>query len=99
MEKKSFNGVLLDEHMLLNLSEFSRAGAHHTEWIVELVAEGILEPEGNAPDDWLFSTEGLSRAQKAMRLQQDLHINMAGIALALQLMDQLANLQAQLRQN
>ena len=96
MEKQIHKGVLLDEHFHLTLIEFSRACTYKTEWIVELVEEGILEPRGDAPDDWLFSAASLDRARKALRLQQDLEINMAGIALALQLMDELNNLRAQL---
>ncbi len=89
------NGVLLDEHMFLSLNEFCRVCTHQSEWIIEMVEYGILEPQGSTPDDWRFPAASLDRARRAMRLHQDLQINMAGIALALQLMDELNNLRTQ----
>ena len=96
IRKEIIDGVLLDEHVYLTLTEFSHVCTHQTEWIVELVEYGILEPEGKTPDEWRFPAASLDRAHKAIRLHQDLQVNMAGIALALQLMDELNNLRAQL---
>jgi chaperone modulatory protein CbpM len=57
--------------------------------IIELVEYGILEPEGEAQEAWAFSAKNLARAQKALRLQKDLEINLAGIAMILELLDEL----------
>ena len=70
-----------------------------TQLIAELVDEGILEPKGSGPEDWLFPSASLTRARKAMRLHQDLQVNMAGIALALELMDQVETLRARLQRD
>jgi len=89
MATKILSGTLLDEKMYLSLTEISDACSSRTEWVVELVEEGILEPAGTQRDAWRFPGNSLTRAHIAMRLQQDLHINLAGVALALDLLDEI----------
>jgi len=95
--KKILTGTLLDEQLHLSLIEISEACASHTEWVVELVEEGILEPVGEDRDHWQFAGESLSKASTAMRLQRDLGLNLAGVAMALDLLEEIASLRAQLR--
>jgi chaperone modulatory protein CbpM len=97
MATRILNGVLLDDHVKLSLSDLSRACARHAEWIEELVEEGILDPQGGEPATWRFSSNNLIRAHRAMRLERDLRINTAGIALALDLIEQMEGLRARLR--
>ena len=97
MATRIISGVLLDEETVFTLAELSRACTCHAEWIVELVDEGILEPKGSEPRSWQFAPNSLIRARKAMRLQQDLQLNLAGAALALDLMEQMDILRARLR--
>ncbi len=97
MAREIINGVILDERLFLTLAELSRASTRHAEWIIELVDEGILEPQGQEPRDWRFPAESLTRAHKAMRIQRDLQVNLAGVALILELKDQLDLLRARLR--
>ena len=46
MTKKILSGTLLDEQVHLSLTEFCQACSSGTEWVIELVEEGILEPSG-----------------------------------------------------
>jgi chaperone modulatory protein CbpM len=87
---------LLDESAALTMDELSRACASQTELVLELVEEGILKPEGPAPEHWRFSGTQLKRARIALRLQHDLGVNLAGAALALQLLDEMEELRARL---
>lgn len=89
--------MLLNDELVFILGEISRACTRHAEWIVELVDEGILEPQGGEQKSWRFSSNSLIRARKAMRLQSDLHVNLAGAALALDLMEQMDIMRARLR--
>ncbi|MBA4143738.1 MAG: chaperone modulator CbpM [Nitrosospira sp.] len=95
------SGTVLDEHNALTLAELSHACAVQTGYIIELVDEGLLAPEiaqeENDPHRWRFTGIQVRRARTAMRLQTDLGINLAGVALALQLLDEIDNLHAQLR--
>lgn len=97
MTRKIISGTLLDEQAFLSLTEISHACSTRTEWIVELVEEGILEPSGIDRDHWKFPSGNLSRAYTARRLQHDLEINLAGVALALDLMEEIEILRSQIR--
>jgi len=98
------SGIVLDEEHLLTLTEISQACAVQTGYIIELVDEGLLTPESGPETDlqepvphlWRFTGEQMRRARMASRLQGDLGINLAGVALALQLLDELAELRERL---
>lgn len=90
--------IILEEQTDLTISDVCQACAVHVDTIVELVNEGVLSPIGREPHRWLFTGSHLRRATVAIRLQRDLGINLAGAALALQLLDELEALKARLRQ-
>jgi len=91
------SATILEEQVGLSLSEVSRACAVHAEMIVELVNEGVLAPDGREPHRWRFTGVHVRRATVALRLQRDLGLNLAGAALALELLDEVEALRAQLR--
>jgi chaperone modulatory protein CbpM len=81
----------------MTVDELCRICAVHTEYVVELVQEGILAPcAGSAYDTWRFTSLQVRHAKIASRLQRDLGVNLAGAALALQLLDELETLRAQM---
>jgi chaperone modulatory protein CbpM len=86
----------------LSLLEFSRCCGCSTEWLIELVDEGVIEPIGGAlpaapPAAWRFDDAAVVRAAAAQRLVRDLSINVAGAALALDLLDEIRALRRRLR--
>ncbi|MBS1138657.1 MAG: transcriptional regulator, MerR family [Proteobacteria bacterium] len=91
------SAIILEEQTDLTISEVCQACAVQVETIVELVDEGVLSPIGREPHRWRFTGTHLRRATVAIRLQRDLGVNLAGAALALQLLDELESLQARLR--
>jgi len=102
MNQKILNGILLDEQTELSLIDLCCACSSSEEWIIELVEEGALEPVnlqsiGKQHEQWLFTADSLQKARTAKRLQRDLNINLAGIALALNLLEQIESLEARLR--
>ena len=90
-------GIILDEQAQLTLAELTRACAVHAELIIELVEEGVLAPIGREPEQWRFTGAHMRRARVAVHLQRDLGVNLAGAALALQLLDEVEALRARLR--
>lgn len=96
MKQKTLTGIVLDERIELSLNDLSLACSGSTEWIIELVEEGVLQPIGHKKATWRFSGTSLQRAHAAMRLQHDLEINLAGVALALDLMDEIDALRERL---
>jgi chaperone modulatory protein CbpM len=96
MNQKTQTGILLDERAEMSMQELSQACSGSAEWVIELVEEGVLEPIGKEQAHWRFSGTSLLRARAAMRLQNDLNINLAGVALALDLMDEIETLRERL---
>lgn len=90
------NGVLLEEQTVLTLDELGRACAIHREMVLSLVEEGIIEPLEKDHEHWHFAADSLQRVRAVLRLQEDLGINLAGAALALELLDEIETLRAQL---
>jgi len=95
------SGVLLDEQYSLTLVEFCNACNVETQWVIELVEEGVVQTANQQPfakinDDWRFTGVCLNRARKVKRLQRDLGINLAGAALVLDLIDENERLRTRL---
>ena len=85
----------------LTIDQMCRTCAVHTGYIVELVQEGIIVPTvvaggSSAPETWRFNSLHVRHTKVAWRLQHDLDVNLPGAALALQLLDELASLRAQM---
>ena len=97
MVKKILSGIIVEESAELSLTELSHACCTSTEWLVELVDEGVLEPAGPQQTQWRFSGASLKRARTARRLHEDLNINLAGVALALDLIEEIEAMRERLR--
>jgi chaperone modulatory protein CbpM len=91
------SGIILEEQTELTLADVCRACAVHAEYIIELVEEGVLVPVGREPVSWRFTGVHMRRTKVSLRLQRDLGINLAGVALALQLLDEVEALRARIR--
>jgi chaperone modulatory protein CbpM len=89
-------GTVIEDDKL-TLEQLCHACGVHADWIVSLVEESIIEPQGEELHLWHFSGASLVRVRLALRLQHDLGVNLAGIALALDLMEELENLRAKLK--
>lgn len=90
------SGVVLEEEIELTLADLSQACSVHAEWVITLVEEGILDPDGNEVSKWRFNGENLKRARTVRRLQQDLGVNIAGSALVVDLLDEIEQLRQRL---
>lgn len=97
MTRNTLNGILLDERIELTLPDLRNACSCSTEWVIQLVDEGVIEPRGNNRDEWRFAGSSLSRALTATRLKRDLGLNLPGVALALDMLDEIETLRVQMR--
>lgn len=95
------SGIILDEQTFLTLSEISRACAVQVEYIVELVEEGLITPEvdpkSREPHAWRFTGTHMRQVRIALHLQGDLDVNLPGVGLALQLLDEVEALRTRLK--
>lgn len=90
------DAMILEEQTAITLAELCRACATTAETVIALVEEGILAPTGASPAHWRFGGMYVRRARVALRLQRDLGINPPGVALALQLLDEIDELRNEL---
>lgn len=90
------DAVLVDETHHFTLTQLVQVCGTERERLVALVDEGVLSPQGEAPERWRFSGSELARARKALRLAHDLELGPAGTALVLQLLDEIDGLRRQL---
>jgi chaperone modulatory protein CbpM len=86
---ESLPGELFDDRAALSISDLSRMFAVEEHHIVELVEEGVLTVIEINTTEWRFSGRELRRARIALRLERDLGINLPGVALALELLEEL----------
>jgi len=93
-------GSIVEEEVHMSIVEISQATRAPEDLIMAWVSEGVLSPAGSSPEDWRFSGESLKRAKTAAHLSHDLELNTPGVALALDLLEEINRLRNQLlRQN
>jgi chaperone modulatory protein CbpM len=56
--------------------------------VIEMVDVGLLEPSGNAIEQWQFASRDLRRLRAAQRLMDDLDVNLSSAALILDLIEE-----------
>jgi hypothetical protein len=85
-----------DMHAVLKI-ELPPADSDKAKEIYQLMERAVrFEPRTRAPQ-WRFTATTVVRVQKARRLQNDLGVNLPGVALALQLLDRIDALEARVR--
>jgi chaperone modulatory protein CbpM len=81
----------------LDMEEFCEATDLSAAYVIEIVEHGILEPQGKAPKDWRFTDYELAVAKRAVKLRRDLELEWEGVALALDLLEEVQQLRAENR--
>ena len=87
-------GRIVENEVHMSIVELSHASRTPQELIMSWVTEGVLSPQGTSPEDWRFSGDSLRRAKTAAHLTHDLELNVPGVALALELLDEITRLRA-----
>jgi chaperone modulatory protein CbpM len=94
---KLLSGEIFEEEIELSLADLCRVCQLPAERVFELVEQGVVEPIGRDPSRWRFQGISVRRVRCALRLEQDLGVNVAGAALAIDLLEELERLRARLR--
>lgn len=81
-------------HSTLTLTELSFRAALPVATVTEMVELGIIEPVRREPD-WHFDEQVVMVLTRASRLHRDLGIDWNGVALALELLNEVENLRAE----
>ena len=90
------HGSIADEETKLSLLQFCNTCRLNPHLVIEMVNEGILEPDGERRLAWRFSHDDVENANKVLRLRRDLNITLAGAALTLELLGRIEQLEAML---
>lgn len=87
-----------DGNSSFTLREICERGECHAEFVIKLVDYGIISPQEEAREaqQWQFDVAALSRLRKAMRLQRDLKMNLPGLAMSLELLDEVEEMRREL---
>ncbi len=95
--KVTVSGVILDEKTEVTLDQLCEACRVEQSVIIALVEEGIVEPMSVTVQPWHFSETTLPRVRRALRLQRDLDLNLAGVAFTLELINEIESLRNRLK--
>lgn len=94
--KQVLAGGIIDEETAVTLAEICVAADVDAAAVTAMVEYGIVEPAGSQPEEWCFSGVCLRRVITVARLQRDLGVNLAGAALAVDLLDEIEVLRRRL---
>jgi DNA-binding transcriptional MerR regulator len=81
------------EHSFLTLEDLARAADLHPTLVESFVSYGLLEPAAESGGAPLFAPAAVGRLRRIVRLRRDLGVNLAGIAVILEMRDRLERLQ------
>ena len=97
MNERTMSMEVLEDGVELTFVELCRASRASEDQGRVWVVEGVLSARGASVEEWRFAGAALRRARLARALTQDLEVNVPGVALALDLMDEIEDLTASLR--
>lgn len=83
--------------LVIDMQEFCEVVDLPAAYVIEIVEHGILEPQGRQPEEWLFDSAALSIARRAVKLHHELQLEWDGVALALNLLEELERVRAENR--
>ena len=90
--------IISDVNPELNITELCYCTGVSETLLQELVDYGVLVPEEKVDShEWLFQVTAVETVKKATRIHRDLAIDWAGIALALNLLDDIEKLKIENR--
>lgn len=78
-----------------SMEQFCRTVPLPQEHLFEIIELGIIDPIGADSGEWQFNIDMVCAARRAFQLHQQLEVDWPGIALALQLLDQIDDLKNQ----
>ena len=96
-EQDILTGSVIGDEGVLSIEELARACRAEAQWVIELVAVGVLEPQGTETSRWRFRAADLTCARRVARLQRDFDASLDAAAVMLDLLDQIEQLRARLK--
>ena len=96
MSTQTVEAVWLDEHTLCTLEELVQCSGLTVVEVRELAALGALPAQPGPADVLLFSARSIVTARSARRLRDDFELDLAGLGVALHLLQRIERLEQEL---
>ncbi len=84
--------LYIEEHFTLSITEVCQSLGIKKQWILEVMEEDIIQPLSSGTSSPQFDQVAIRRLRTSICLQRDLGINLSGIALILDLLDEIDEL-------
>jgi len=97
LEQWQGQALLVEREWQFTLDGLSQACQVDSAQLAELAREGVFGVTGEDAEQWLFEGAALRRARLALRLQRELDLGPHGIALVMDLLDEIDRLKRQQR--
>ena len=89
-------GILVDDASTFSYLEVCETYQITENELIDMLEYGLFEVQSNHIKNVQFDQKMLSKVQTACRLQRDLEINLPGVVLVLELLDELASIRDEL---
>ena len=89
-------GVLIEETTTISFSEVCRKYNIPKELLIEMIEQGLFPNQTTQIEQVALDQKALRRLESAFRLHRDLGINMPGVALALELLEEIEKMHSEL---
>ncbi len=83
---------LIEQNTIYSVHEFCEICRIGQDVLVELISEGVILPQDPSDDTWVFTQRTVTRFKRAYRLQRDLDLNLSGVALSVELLEEIDQL-------
>ena len=93
---KMLIGVLIEETTTISFVEVCQRYNIPEELLLEMLEQGLFPNQPTEPQQVALDQKALRRLESAFRLHRDLGVNLPGVALALDLLDEIAQMRKEL---
>jgi MerR family transcriptional regulator, heat shock protein HspR len=84
------------EYSLLTLEQLSESTELHPALVEKFMQHGLIEPAADQAPGLLFPISCIERLRRIIRLRRDLRVNLAGVAVILEMREHIEELQKEL---
>jgi len=93
---KIVTGVLIEETTTYTFKEVCHRYHIPEELLIEIIEEGLFASQAADEEQMTLDQKSLQRLETAFRLHRDLNINLPGVALALDLLEEMEQMKEEL---
>jgi chaperone modulatory protein CbpM len=84
-----FTAVIVEDSTTYTLVEICQKYSIPKELVLEMAEQGLFNVQSTAEENLTLDRTAIRRMESAFRLHRDLGVNLAGVALALDLLDEI----------